>query len=256
VRTRRCFFDDSVRAADTHATKTDPPPVDEEYFEWVDVLEAVAEARGTFVMMELGAGYGRWLARAAAAVDQIAELSYILIGVEAEPTHFGWMGIHMRDNGVDLSRCDLRQAAVAAHSGDALFMIGDAASWYGQRIAGEDDRRYLAENDISTTTVPTIVLNSLLEEHSYVDLLDLDIQGAELEVLSSSRELLDARVRRVHIGTHGSDIEDGLRNLFGELRWDCLNDYPLASTCPTPWGSVAFTDGVQSWLNPRARPSR
>ena len=48
------------------------------------MLEAVAEARGTFVMMELGAGYGRWLARAAAAVEQIAELSYKLIGVEAE----------------------------------------------------------------------------------------------------------------------------------------------------------------------------
>ena len=36
------------------------PPIDEEYFEWVDLLESVRDARGAYTMMELGAGYGRW----------------------------------------------------------------------------------------------------------------------------------------------------------------------------------------------------
>src|SRR5262245_40280926 len=42
------------------------PGFDEEYFEWVDIFEGVEEADSTFVMVELGAGYDRWLARGAA----------------------------------------------------------------------------------------------------------------------------------------------------------------------------------------------
>ena len=43
------------------------PSFNEEYFEWVDVLEAVVARAGMFTMLELGAGWGRWLANAAAA---------------------------------------------------------------------------------------------------------------------------------------------------------------------------------------------
>ena len=37
------------------------PDFCEEYFEWIDVLESVLAADQQFVMIELGAGYGRWL---------------------------------------------------------------------------------------------------------------------------------------------------------------------------------------------------
>ena len=43
-----------------------PQRTSEDYFEWIDLLEAVEEARGTFAMIEVGAGYGRWIANAAA----------------------------------------------------------------------------------------------------------------------------------------------------------------------------------------------
>lgn len=36
----------------------------EELFEWVDIFEAVRDARGSFVFIELGAGHGRWSIRA------------------------------------------------------------------------------------------------------------------------------------------------------------------------------------------------
>ena len=36
------------------------PPLDEEYFEWIDLLESVVAAEGSYTMIELGAGYGRW----------------------------------------------------------------------------------------------------------------------------------------------------------------------------------------------------
>jgi hypothetical protein len=63
------------------------PAFDEEYFEWIDLLEAVAWARDRFTMLELGAGFGRWTARAAAAAKQPG-IPYFLVAVEGEPTHF------------------------------------------------------------------------------------------------------------------------------------------------------------------------
>src|SRR5437660_1662339 len=43
------------------------PGLDEEYFEWCALLQSVRAARERYVMVELGAGFGRWGIRAAAA---------------------------------------------------------------------------------------------------------------------------------------------------------------------------------------------
>jgi hypothetical protein len=58
-------------------------------------------------------------------------------------------------------------------------------------------------------------------------------------------------VKRVHVGTHSREIEDGLRRLFRALGWQSLADYACLSSATTPFGMVSFRDGVQSWLNPR-----
>jgi chromosome segregation ATPase len=58
----------------------------------------------------------------------------------------------------------------------------------------------------------------------------------------------------VHIGTHSHDIELDLRTLFRQNGWYKLNDYSCQSTETTPWGDIAFGDGVQTWINPRLSP--
>ena len=79
VRTRRAFY--SGMMGDSLPAPREPyPRFDEEYFEWVDILEAVDQAAETFVMIELGAGYGRWCARAAAAVPEEERLSVPICG--------------------------------------------------------------------------------------------------------------------------------------------------------------------------------
>jgi hypothetical protein len=85
-----------------------------------------------------------------------------------------------------------------------------------------------------------------------VDLIDLDVQGAELEVLEASSEQLCEKVKRVHIGTHGRDIEEGLRARFRALGWENLNDYGSNCECETPYDRIRFQDGVQTWVNPKA----
>lgn len=82
-----------------------PPPVNEEYFEWIDLLSAVVQASDDFTFLELGAGYGRWSIRAAAAARQRGIETVTLGCVEAEPTHFEWLRQTLFDNGLARPRC-------------------------------------------------------------------------------------------------------------------------------------------------------
>jgi hypothetical protein len=86
-----------------------------------------------------------------------------------------------------------------------------------------------------------------------VDLIDMDIEGQELPSIASTIKTLDAKVKRLHIGTHGKEIEQELRQLLSAHGWDCLADYSVFSTSETPWGPISFENGVQSWVNTRLK---
>jgi FkbM family methyltransferase len=251
------------------------PPVDEEYFEWTDLLESVVAASGSYTIIDLGAGYGRWAVRAAFAARQYnPKLRCHVIAVEAEPTVFGWMKKHFRHNGIKPRWHTLLHAAVADQSGEVEFCIGGPRggpydrpvnAWYGQFLTkgnpafGESrpDGRYcgfkvlLHKSGWRSIRIPGVSLGSLLEKLQRVDLIDLDIEGQELASLTSAAAELDAKVKRLHIGTHSTEIEAGLRQLLAAHGWQCHADYPLCSTSETPWGPVSFENGVQSWVNPR-----
>jgi FkbM family methyltransferase len=259
--TRKSFVSWGNEPATDQFVTAPLPAFSEEYFEWIDVLEAVIDAKEHFTMIELGAGYGRWMVNAVAALKAVNDLPYTLIGVEPEPTHFEWMEIHFRDNGVDLTRTQLIEAAVAAQEGSVWFYVGRPADWYGQAIApaidGSSLYKFVARLTRKATVsneevrkVTAVSLNRLLRPLSSVDLIDLDVQGAELDVLTAAREQLARKVKRVHIGTHSTEIEEGLRALFTHLGWKNLNDYSISSEPDTPYGKIKFGDGVQSWLNP------
>lgn len=254
---------------------TSYPMVNEDYLEWIDVLESVAAARGSFTMLDLGAGFGRWSVRAACALKQYnGKLPYRLIAVEAEPVVFKWMGRHFQDNGIDASNFRMIHAALSSQPGDVLFYIGgprggpwdrNPDDWYGQFLAKdydvsgeyEEDGEYngfpvrLHRSGWRSISVPGVTLGSLLKDLNRVDLIDMDIEGQELPSVRSTIEELDAKVKRLHIGTHGKEIEDGLREVLSAHGWRCLFDYSLFSKGETPWGTVDFENGVQSWVNPR-----
>ncbi len=240
VTTRRDFF-----SRDLPFVEITPPAPDPQYLEWVDVLEAVIRASDRFTMIELGAGYGRWIVNAAAALRSYSGLPYMLVAVEAEPTHYRWLRRHCRDNGIrrfgKSGRCRLIRAAVAAEAGRTRFLVGQARDWYGQALA--------EGHQGETRRVRAVTLSSLRRPLATVDLIHLDVQGAELDVLNEARDQL-ARVRRVHVGTHGVEVERGLRTLFGALGWMPINDYASNSAAETPWGAFQFEDGIQTWVNP------
>jgi FkbM family methyltransferase len=252
------------------------PTIDNEYFEWIDLLESVVAARGSYTMMELGAGFGRWAVRAAYAVEQYhPRLPYRLIAAEAEPLKFGWMRLHFGDNGIDPDRHSLMHAAVSDAPGTVPFYIGgpkggpfdqDPGAWYGQSLTRDSDAddnfdedgeycgfpvRLHRKTGWRSICVPGVTLAGLLKGHDRVDLIDLDIEGQELPSIRSAIKKLNAKVKRLHIGTHGREIEAGLRDVLSRHGWRSVADYPVFSTSETPWGTITFQDGVQSWVNPR-----
>jgi FkbM family methyltransferase len=256
VMTRNAFSEGLIAAIggkspDPGYVETNYPGSDEEYLEWVDLLESVLDAQQQFTMVELGAGYGRWLVRGATAVRRHrGDLPIRLIGVEAEPTHFEWLKQHFNDNGVDPAQHELIEAAVDEQEHTIRFYMGKPDEWYGQRIAQPQERI----EGLPFREVKTITLSRILSGLDLVDLIDLDVEGAELVVLRSAIEELNQKVKRVHVGTHAPDIEQGLRDLFWKHGWYKRNDYAVGRAELTEWGKIYFGNGVQTWINPRLLP--
>jgi FkbM family methyltransferase len=250
------------------------PPFDERYFEWIALLESVAAAQGSFTMIDLGAGFGRWAVRAALAVQRLAPMPVRLIAVEADPVHFDWMQQHFADNGIDPSRHTLIRAAVTGGATNLPFLIGSPKGterpheWYGQALAnwaGEiidgEAGEYggapvrVHENGWRSIDPPVITLREILSDVSRVDLLDIDIQGAEHEVLASATQAMNSKVARIFIATHSREIDERLNGLLSTQGWQCARAHPCGETSDTEWGAVRFVDGVQFWINPRLQPA-
>jgi FkbM family methyltransferase len=233
-------------------------PREQEYYEWIAVLEAVLEAHDTFTMFELGAGYGRWMITAAcAARRKNPTVRFNLVGVEPEPTHFRWMQRHFADNDLDPAEHELLEAVVNASGKPVHFIAGHPKDWYGQAILPEGYT--LAHYPGTTAAYPTahiieaaaVRLDDLLARHAFVDLIDMDIQGAELEVIPPNIDAMTLKVRRVYVSTHTPEIHAKVAGTFRDAGWTLRAMHGwTGKEEQTQFGAVLFVDGIQYWVNP------
>ena len=159
---------------------------DEQVFEFIDLFETVDAARDTFTMCELGAGFGRWLVAGAAAA-QTRGLKVNLIGVEAEHAHFEMMRQHFIDNGINPDTHTLIKAAVTAEGAPAYFTQGHSREWWGQGILPAPDLGFGDWPQATVERVHGVSLSSILAPLQKIDFIDMDIQGAEFDVLASAK---------------------------------------------------------------------
>ncbi|MDP6875608.1 MAG: hypothetical protein QF521_18960 [Alphaproteobacteria bacterium] len=254
----------------------------EPFFEFAAIYNAVKTARERFIMVELGGGYAARSVDAHRLLQKLNPMPSQLTIVEAEPTHFEWAKQHLIANGIDPSEHWLINAAVCADSEPRLFMLGSGL-YYNGIVRRDDIERTVRDIvDMDGTAqalrnlmlggrcgmqraydsaagtdvfdykfVSSLPLADILAPLPHVDLIDMDIQGAEDSVLPPAMEMLDRRVRRIHIGTHRADIHGGLWDLFFEHEWICDFDYPPFSKHNTPWGEFETMDGILHFHNPR-----
>jgi len=229
----------------------------EDYFEWIDLLTAIDRSGEQFTMIEIGAGYGRWIANAAAALKhhKTKRLRQKLIGVESDQTRFDMMARNCESNEIPQSDIQLIRAACTP-DGSALFMHANES--YGaasgttrnsrrtsraSRPTGWTYRRLRTQ--FTVQKVPAIRLDSLLTET--IDFIDMDIQGAEADVIYSSIDAMDKFVKLIHVGCHSLPIDSRLAHIFHLHGWRPRRIFSSGLVNETPYGKFQFIDGIQSW---------
>jgi FkbM family methyltransferase len=126
-----------------------------------------------------------------------------IIAVEPDPATFR----HLERNLGDDANAVTRQVAVTAAPGDVRLRRFPDASWMSQVTADEDDD--------DTVAVPGLTLDEVLTEQGVdrVDLLKVDIEGLEIDVLTSGAALrrADTVIGELHYWMLDVDREATLR---------------------------------------------
>mmetsp|Transcript_82713 Transcript_82713/g.267826 ORF Transcript_82713/g.267826 Transcript_82713/m.267826 type:complete len:801 (-) Transcript_82713:377-2779(-) len=257
LRVRQCPIYDEV-------AKMKPPPqlhlrwpvISEEYFEYVDVLGAVSEyAEGMskaatgrkFVFVEIGAGYGHWTFTAhRALLQKVPEASYKYVMVDVLGDLRSEIMNMAELNGVRTTTGP--DSPMHFHCG----YIGAQGAGFERGQRNDYFRLWGLQGKKNETPSPPIDLKTLLEVYDVpceIDMVDIDIQTSEYVLFSDSSvlELLTARVRRAHIGTHGGN-DEMIKHTFEAHGWRSVWDF-AASQIRTQLGPVEFGDGVQSFVN-------
>ena len=263
---------------------TERPTVEnygEGWFEVADWLASAHEARGRYVAVSLGASFGRQLVGAFKALHALNPLPSLLVAVEPVPENCAWLRSHLATNGIDPAAHWIIEAAIAPDNAPMLFPVG--APGMGRNSAavvnsGEfrrtavdllkrdgESERVLANMLLHNSTgimrdlgfgfsgeikfVSAVTLSDVLAPLDRVDLLEVDIQRTEAEIFPPAMALLNRKVRRVHIGTHGRDVHGLLRTLFSRAGWDIVFDYGPGRHA-TPRGPLSLGDGILTARNP------
>ena len=221
--------------------------------EWLALLEAVTAAGDELCLVELGAGYGRWLVRGGVAWRRRhPDRPFLLVGVEGEPAHVGFLRQHAADNGIPDESLRLFAGAVGVRDGHVEFEVArrPAAEW-GTREAVVDAPAGLPRvTAAGRMTVPSWTLGTLTANLRHVDLLHIDVQGIEAEIVASSGAALADKVSRLFVGTHSRRIEALLMETLPPLGFSLVAETPCRYdlTGPAP---TLVRDGGQYWINRR-----
>jgi len=223
------------------------PPVNEHYFDWITLLQAVDRASDTLRIAELGAGWAPWLVRGAFAAKQRPNIKDVqLLAVEADPTHFRWIKQHFMDNSILPSRHHLIQGAVADAPKTFKFpKVNNPEEDYGASLragGGSEDfievQGYTLEDIISRFDGP-------------IDFMHSDIQGAEYDVFPPNMDLMKKHVKHFMAGTHVSGEKHyEFEGLFKSHGWELEMAYPRMELAKTEYGDVQFGDGFLFFRNP------
>ncbi|WP_149538597.1 class I SAM-dependent methyltransferase [Siccirubricoccus phaeus] len=223
--------------------------------EWIAVLRSVlAAAPGRYAMLELGAGYGPWMAITACAARQRGIGRLRLYGVEGDADRCAFLHTHMRDNGIAPESYVALHGAVGKAAGTVEWGVApEAAQHYGARPLEAGLVDYAGIAHVATRRLPMLGIEELLRREPQWDLVHLDIQGGEAEVCRAGIKAMEECVRRVVIGTHSRALDGEVMRLFHDAGWVLEAEKPAVMQwrAGTALEALTTVDGLQAWRNPR-----
>jgi hypothetical protein len=256
----------------------------EGFFEVLEWVEAARAARGSYVMISLGACFGYQAVGCYKALQAINPMPAKLVLVEPEPGNVKWIHKHLRDNGIDPEAHWIVPMAVSDNNEPALFPVGSPGTGTHNMISTNhiDVRKYFLASAIENGTVESMLRNLLLRnttgltrdisgnqghfaEVKYVscvtiadilgpfdrvDYIEADIQIAETVAFAPFMDVLKRKVKRLHIGTHGEQAHEMMTELFADAGWDVVFNFAPFKIHETDAGSFRADDGILSLRNP------
>ncbi len=222
-----------------------------ESIEFVGLLKAIEAGSGSFVAVELGAGWGSWSVTAGHVARRLGRAPIRLYAVEAGAARMDNIRQHYRNNGFDPDAHQIVNAAMGPVDGFALFPRVTADDLWGEQAIFLSAADSEVPERPGYDMVPSITLGTLLRSETLVDLIHFDIQGAEQDTIADAIDVLNEKVRYMIIGTHGRVIEGSIMAILSEHGWWLENDQP-ARIKPSAHGREEIVvDGTQVWRNPR-----
>ena len=246
-----------------HVDSSIPNPLNEDYFEYIDLLESIKRCDGHYQMAEIGAGYGRWMLNAVHAIRRCSSNiipSYFVLGFEADISRGESLKKLMAKN--DIVNYELVQKIVSNHPATLLqdlpFIVhnSDAGSFGGAIIDNERDVKsgrppVESESWMKVERLPTCRLPDAALKYGVFDFMNFDVQNAEIEVIPDAIDYLNDYVKLVHVGTHSTLADEIVSETFLNAQWRPRWQFKWKSTVDTPLGKVSFRDGIQSFENPK-----
>ncbi len=162
----------------------------------------------SITFMELGSGRAPWcLAVASAVIHKAFEpgpKAYCVFAVEAEPTHYRWSRDHLACQ--KLSGAAVH-AAIGREDGVCRFDASTSPEAHmGQRV-----------DACGNIEVPMITIDTLAKRYDLanIDMIHMDIQGAEVDAILGARNCLKrGLIEYMIVGTHSAENEATLRSLL------------------------------------------
>lgn len=164
------------------------------------------------VVFDVGANVGYYTALS----SKLAGPSGAVFAFEPFPRNIAYLWSHVQLN--HLTNVHIVPAACSDRTSVALFRVGDNCA-LGHLENGQNHRGELLAN---TTIVSTVTIDDLVNHTGILpDLIKVDVEGAELAVLTGARELLLARKSTLLLSVHSVELRktclDFLRRMNYEI---------------------------------------
>jgi FkbM family methyltransferase len=172
------------------------------------------------VFLDIGAAMGYY----SVLVKQLRPAARIF-AIEALPRHVTALKATLALNSLAPTDVTVVPIAVSTETGKASFLdhgFGSQLSSANMKCDG------VVELDVEARSLADVVA-----EIGRVDLMKMDIQGAELEVLRAARGPLSAgAIAHAVVGTHGPDIHQSVRAVLEQAKFSIDFDDPAPAMQP------------------------